>query len=95
MSARVIAATLTAKTVGPNQTTVLVAGDDATAKDALISAITAGGIGAIDAESLSRARELEAVGSSFQGRTDGREEMGGYPGFTEIELARALPLRAE
>ena len=56
------AATLGAKTVGPNKTTVLIAGDDADAKSALAAAIVAGGVDAIDAGRLSRARELEAVG---------------------------------
>ena len=56
------AATLGAKAVGPNKTTVLIAGDDADAKAALAAAITAGGVDAVDAGALSRARELEAVG---------------------------------
>ncbi|WP_067439414.1 NADPH-dependent F420 reductase [Nocardioides jensenii] len=56
------AGTLVAGTVGPNTTTVLVAGDNAEAKSTLVGAITAGGLNAIDAGSLKRARELEAVG---------------------------------
>ena len=56
------AATLGAKAVGPNKTTVLIAGDDADAKAALAAAIIAGGVDAVDAGALSRARELEAVG---------------------------------
>ncbi len=56
------AATLGAKAVGPSKTTVLVAGDDADAKAAVISAIQAGGVDAIDAGALTRARELEAIG---------------------------------
>jgi predicted dinucleotide-binding enzyme len=56
------AATLTAKKVGAHQTTVLIAGDDAEAKAALVSAVTAGGLNAIDTGALSRAHELEAVG---------------------------------
>ena len=56
------AATLGAKTVGPNKTTVLIAGDDADAKAALAATISAGGVDAIDTGSLSRARELEAIG---------------------------------
>jgi 8-hydroxy-5-deazaflavin:NADPH oxidoreductase len=56
------APTLDIKSVGPNKTTVLVAGDDAEAKSAFIDAITAGGLDAIDAGSLDRARELEALG---------------------------------
>ena len=43
------AATLGAKSVGPNKTTVLIAGDDADAKAALAAAITAGGVDAVDA----------------------------------------------
>lgn len=57
------AATLASKTVGgAPKTTVLVAGDDAAAKETLVSAVTAGGVSAIDAGSLKRAHELEAVG---------------------------------
>ena len=56
------AATLSAKNVGPNTTMVLVAGDDADAKTTFISAVKAGGLDAIDAGGLSRARELEAMG---------------------------------
>ena len=41
---------------------MLIAGDDATAKQALAAAVEAGGVTAIDAGSLSRAHELEAVG---------------------------------
>jgi predicted dinucleotide-binding enzyme len=57
-----LAATLASKQLGGVPTTVLVAGDDADAKDALIAAITAGGVSAIDAGALNRARELEAFG---------------------------------
>ncbi|CAN5361459.1 NADPH-dependent F420 reductase [soil metagenome] len=56
------AGTLAAKTVGPNKTTVLIAGDDEAAKSTLAEAIIAGGVDAIDAGSLSRAHELEAFG---------------------------------
>ena len=56
------AATLQTGSVGSNPTTVLVAGDDADAKAELIEAVTAGGLQAVDAGSLRRARELEAVG---------------------------------
>lgn len=56
------AATLGAKEVGGLPTTVLVAGDDAAAKEALAAAVRAGGLTALDAGPLSRARELEAVG---------------------------------
>jgi 8-hydroxy-5-deazaflavin:NADPH oxidoreductase len=56
------AATLAAGTVGPLTTTVLIAGDDADAKATLAGVFTSGGLDAIDAGSLKRARELEAVG---------------------------------
>ncbi len=56
------AATLANKTVGGLPTTVLIAGDDSSAKEQLAAAITAGGVTAIDAGALSRARELEALG---------------------------------
>lgn len=54
--------TLVAGTVGEHQTTVLVAGDDAEAKQALIDVVVAGGLKGIDAGALKRARELEALG---------------------------------
>jgi 8-hydroxy-5-deazaflavin:NADPH oxidoreductase len=56
------AGTLAAGTVGPLTTTVLIAGDDADAKSALAGIVTSGGLNAIDAGSLKRARELEAFG---------------------------------
>lgn len=56
------AATLANRQLGGVPTTVLVAGDDADAKTSLIDAITAGGVSALDAGALSRARELEAIG---------------------------------
>ena len=56
------AATLSAGTVGPLTTSVLIAGDDADAKSTLAGIVTDGGLNAIDAGALSRARELEAVG---------------------------------
>jgi NADPH-dependent F420 reductase len=57
------AATLAAGTVGGQQpTTVLIAGDDADAKSLLAGIVSAGGLRAIDAGSLRRARELEALG---------------------------------
>ncbi len=56
------AGTLAAGTVGPLTTTVLVAGDDADAKATLIDVISGGGLKAIDAGGLKRARELEALG---------------------------------
>ena len=56
------AGTLAAGTVGPLTTTVLIAGDDTDAKSTLAGIVTSGGLNAIDAGSLKRARELEAVG---------------------------------
>ena len=56
------AATLASGTVGGQPTTVLIAGDDADAKSQLAEVVTAGGLRAIDAGSLRRARELEALG---------------------------------
>lgn len=56
------AGTLAAGTVGPLTTTVLIVGDDAEAKSTLSGIVTSGGLEAIDAGSLERARELEAVG---------------------------------
>lgn len=57
-----LAGTLAAGTVGPLTTTVLIAGDDADAKSTLVGVITSGGLKAIDAGGLSRARELESIG---------------------------------
>jgi 8-hydroxy-5-deazaflavin:NADPH oxidoreductase len=56
------AGTLAAATVGPLTTTVLIAGDDADAKSELAGIVTSGGLKAIDAGALARARELEAIG---------------------------------
>ena len=56
------AGTLAAGTVGDLTTTVLIAGDDADAKSLLAGIVTSGGLKALDAGSLSRARELEALG---------------------------------
>jgi NADPH-dependent F420 reductase len=56
------AGTLAAGTVGPLPTTVLIAGDDTDAKTVLAGIVTSGGLNAVDAGSLNRARELEALG---------------------------------
>ena len=56
------AGTLATGTVGGQQTTVLIAGDDADAKAALVGVISAAGLRAVDAGGLKRARELEAAG---------------------------------
>ena len=57
-----LAATLVSGTVGDVPTAVLIAGDDAEAKTLLAGVITSGGLRAVDAGSLRRARELEALG---------------------------------
>ena len=56
------ASTLASGAVGALTTTVLIAGDDADAKALLAAIVTDGGLATIDAGSLSRARELEAIG---------------------------------
>lgn len=56
------AATLATGTAGGATTTVLVAGDDADAKATLIAVVEAAGLGAVDAGSLKRAQQLEALG---------------------------------
>ena len=56
------AATLVSGTVGALPATVLIAGDDADAKALLAGVVTAGGVRAVDAGALRRARELEALG---------------------------------
>lgn len=56
------AATLASGRVGELTTTVLIAGDDADAKSTLAGIVASGGLKAIDAGGLSRARELEALG---------------------------------
>ncbi|MGI5190299.1 NADPH-dependent F420 reductase [Promicromonospora sp. CA-289599] len=54
--------TLASGEIGSVPTTVLVAGDDADAKRTLVELVTAAGLRGLDAGSLKRARELEAVG---------------------------------
>jgi len=56
------AGTLAAGKVGDLTTTVLIAGDDTEAKNALAEIVTSGGLEAVDAGGLKRARELEAFG---------------------------------
>ena len=77
------AGTLAAKSVGPNPTIVLVAGDDEEAKAALISAIGAGGVDALDVGGLSRARELEAMGF-LQIKLAASEKVGWTGGFAVV-----------
>jgi NADPH-dependent F420 reductase len=56
------ASTLASGAVGSLTTTVLIAGDDADAKAQVAQIVTGGGLEAIDAGALSRARELESIG---------------------------------
>jgi len=77
------AGTLAAKSVGSNKTTVLVAGDDEEAKAALISAIEAGGVDALDVGGLSRARELESMGF-LQIKLAASEQIGWTGGFAVV-----------
>jgi len=56
------AATLTSGSVGDKTTTVLIAGDNTDAKAQVADVVTAAGLHAVDAGSLRRARELEALG---------------------------------
>jgi NADPH-dependent F420 reductase len=56
------AATLASGMVGDLPTTVLIAGDDTDAKSTLAGVLSTGGLRAIDAGGLKRARELEALG---------------------------------
>jgi 8-hydroxy-5-deazaflavin:NADPH oxidoreductase len=75
--------TLSAKSMGPNPTTVLIAGDDDEAKAALISAVQAGGVNALDAGPLRRARELEAMGF-LQIKLAAAEQVGWTGGFAVV-----------
>jgi len=56
------AGTLQAGSIGGQTTTVLIAGDDADAKSLLAGVVSAAGLKTVDAGSLKRARELEAIG---------------------------------
>ena len=56
------AATLATGSIAGVVPTVLIAGDDEGAKGALAAVVTAGGLNAVDAGALKRARELEALG---------------------------------
>jgi predicted dinucleotide-binding enzyme len=55
-------ATLASGKAGDLTTTVLIAGDDVDAKAELAGVVTSGGLRAIDAGGLNRARELEGLG---------------------------------
>jgi 8-hydroxy-5-deazaflavin:NADPH oxidoreductase len=76
-------ATLGTGAAGPVQTAVLVAGDDAAAKQALVDLVTAAGLRAVDAGSLKRARELEAIGF-LQITLAGAEKISWTGGFTLV-----------
>lgn len=56
------AATLTGRVIGGLPTTVLIAGDNEDAKAILAKVVTDGGVLALDAGPLKRARELESMG---------------------------------
>ena len=73
----------TAADVGDQTTTVLIAGDDADAKSALADVVTSGGLNAIDAGALKRARELEAVGF-LQLTLAAAERIGWTGGFATV-----------
>lgn len=78
------AATLASGTVGAEKTTVLIAGDDDAAKSTLAAAVEAGGLTAIDAGSLRRAHELEAIGF-LQLTLAASEKIGWNAGFAVIK----------
>lgn len=73
-------ATLAAGTVGPLATAVLVAGDDDGAKATVTGIVEAGGLRAVDAGPLRRAREMEALGF-LQITLAAREQIGWTGGF--------------
>jgi predicted dinucleotide-binding enzyme len=77
------AATLATGVVGSNPTTVLVAGDDAAAKAAVIELVTGAGLSSIDAGALSRARELESIGF-LQITLAAAEKIGWTAGFAVV-----------
>jgi len=75
------AATLQSRKVGDQaQTTVMAAGDDADAKQALADAMTDSGVAFVDAGSLKRARELESFGF-LQMTLAANEKIGWTGGF--------------
>jgi predicted dinucleotide-binding enzyme len=69
---------------GPVQTAVLVAGDDAAAKQTLADLVTAAGLRAVDAGQLKRARELEAIGF-LQITLAASEKISWTGGFTVVD----------
>jgi len=62
---------------------VLIAGDHTEAKATLADALTAGGVDAVDAGALNRARELEAVGF-LQLKLALGEQVGWTGGFATV-----------
>jgi NADPH-dependent F420 reductase len=74
------AATLASGTVADQPTTVLIAGDDADAKQQLAEVVKAGGLQTADAGDLRRARELEALGF-LQIKLAATEQIGWTGGF--------------
>jgi len=78
------AATLASGTVGGSPATVLIAGDDPDAKAALSKLVTDGGLVAVDAGALKRARELEALGF-LQLTLAGAEKIGWTGGFSLVK----------
>lgn len=78
------AATLGSGALGSQPTTVLIAGDDSDAKSALAAVVEAGGVGTIDAGSLKRARELEALGF-LQLTLAAGEKLGWTGGFAVVK----------
>lgn len=80
------AATLAAGTVNGQPTTVLIAGDDADAKAAVADVVRGGGLQAIDAGSLKRAREVEAIGF-LQLTLAGAEKIAWTDGFRLVTVA--------
>lgn len=75
--------TLAAGVIGGRPTTVLIAGDDTDAKTQLAGIITAGGLQAVDAGTLRRARELEALGF-LQITLAATEKVGWTGGFAVV-----------
>jgi NADPH-dependent F420 reductase len=74
------AATLASGAVADRPTTVLIAGDDADAKEQLAQVVKAGGLQTADAGDLRRARELEALGF-LQIKLAATEQIGWTGGF--------------
>ena len=77
------AATLAAGTVGGLPTTVLIAGDDDAGKEAFAAVVRGGGLQAVDAGPLRRARELEALGF-LQITLAAREKVAWTDGFALV-----------